>query len=76
MFSCSEWYNNFKKSDKGDKMEMVFVSSDRDETSFNDYYKEMPWHALPYSNRDLKVYLYYKRHFEQTPKVHALSSSS
>lgn len=34
--------------------EIVFVSSDRDEPSFNEYYSEMPWLALPYSERKAK----------------------
>jgi len=32
----------------------VFVSSDRDQGSFNDYFGEMPWKALAFSERDLK----------------------
>merc|ERR1712124_55295 len=32
-------------------------SSDNDEAAFNDYFKEMPWKALPYSARDLKAKL-------------------
>jgi len=35
-------------------MEVVFVSSDRDEASFDSYFKEMPWKALPYAERGLK----------------------
>jgi len=42
-------------SSKG--MEIVFVSSDRDEPSFNEYYGEMPWVALPFDKRDLKTTL-------------------
>merc|ERR1712216_7709 len=42
-------------SSKG--MEIVFVSSDRDESSFNDYYGEMPWVALPFDKKDLKTAL-------------------
>jgi len=37
--------------------EIVFVSSDRDETSFNEYFGEMPWVALPFEKRDLKASL-------------------
>ena len=50
-----EWYNKFKGTEKGKKLEIVFVSSDRDEDSFNEYYGEMPWHALPLAHRDRKV---------------------
>jgi len=38
----------------GSDFEIVFVSSDRDEKSFNDYYGEMPWMALPFSDRAQK----------------------
>ena len=33
----------------------MFLSSDRDEKTFDEYYAEMPWLALPYDKRDLKV---------------------
>ena len=38
----------------GKKFEVVFASSDEDEKSFEEYYNEMPWLALPYSDRDGK----------------------
>jgi len=47
----AEWYT---KSYKAKGLEIVFVSSDRDEGSFDDYYGEQPWLALPYAARDLK----------------------
>jgi len=43
-----------KLQSSGKPFEIVFCSSDRDEAAFNEYYGEMPWKALPYSNRDLK----------------------
>merc|ERR1712178_281439 len=39
------------------KMEIIFVSSDRDKTSFDDYFKDMPWLALPYAKRAEKELL-------------------
>lgn len=47
----AEWYNSNLKA-KG--LEVVFVSSDRDEAGFKDYFGEMPWLALPYEERDKK----------------------
>mmetsp|Transcript_19040 Transcript_19040/g.42851 ORF Transcript_19040/g.42851 Transcript_19040/m.42851 type:complete len:285 (-) Transcript_19040:265-1119(-) len=47
----AEWYT---KSLKAKGLEVVFVSSDRDEASFKEYFKEMPWLALKYSDRKLK----------------------
>ena len=38
-------------------MEIVFVSSDKDEQQFKDYYDSMPWMSLPYENRNAKAKL-------------------
>jgi Thioredoxin-like len=43
--------------ERGDEMELVFVSSDRDEESFNEYFGEMPFCALPYEEREAKAAL-------------------
>jgi len=40
--------------DFGKKFELVFASSDKSEDQFNEYYKEMPWLALPYADRAQK----------------------
>jgi len=37
--------------------EVIFVSSDRDEASFKDYFGSMPWLALPFDERKLKAKL-------------------
>lgn len=39
---------------KAKDLEIVFVSGDRDEEAFKEYYGEMPWLAVPYAKRDLK----------------------
>ncbi|XP_072046973.1 nucleoredoxin-like [Amphiura filiformis] len=41
-----EWYLNFKQSDNRDKLEIVFVSSDRSDEEFEMFYHEMPWLAF------------------------------
>lgn len=38
-------------------VEVVFVSSDRDNASFESYYGEMPWAAIPYADRSLHAKL-------------------
>ena len=53
----AEWYKKFTQSEVGKNFEVVFVSSDRDEDSFKEYYAEMPWLALPFADRDRKVSL-------------------
>jgi len=50
----AEWY---KKSLQSLGMEVVFASSDQSEQAFSDYFAEMPWLALPYSERDIKAKL-------------------
>lgn len=51
-----EFYNNLKAA--GKSLEIVFVSSDRDEAQWKEYYHSMPWLALPFEDRKRKV-LYY-----------------
>ncbi|XP_064392520.1 nucleoredoxin-like [Halichondria panicea] len=51
------WYKGFKKGPNGDKFEIVFVSSDRDDASFKEYFNEMPWLALPFVEREKKAQL-------------------
>ena len=50
-----ESYNALKAT--GRPFEIVFVSSDRDQAAFDEYYGEMPWLALPFSDRDGKARL-------------------
>lgn len=48
-------FAEFYKDDlKALGLEVVFVSSDREEAAFKDYFAEMPWMALEYSNRKAK----------------------
>ncbi len=51
-----EWLGNFKQhSAHAADFDVVFVSSDRDEHAFDEYYAEMKgFHALPYGERALK----------------------
>jgi nucleoredoxin len=51
----AEVYEEIKE--ENDDFEIIFVSSDKEEDSFIKYYSEMPWLALPYAKRDLKVEL-------------------
>jgi len=48
-------YNKLRED--GKKIEMVFISSDKDQSSFEEYHKEMPWLALSYEERELKAKL-------------------
>lgn len=43
-----------KLKEQGKEFEIIFASSDRDESSFKEYFGEMPWLALKYSDRELK----------------------
>ncbi|GMF54853.1 unnamed protein product [Phytophthora fragariaefolia] len=52
----SQVYEEIKEAGHTD-FEIVFVSSDKEEPKFVEYYEEMPWIALPYARRDLKLEL-------------------
>lgn len=40
--------------EKGKSLEILFVSSDRNEEEFKDYFGEMPWCAISFKERELK----------------------
>jgi len=61
----AEWYSAGLK----DKLEIVFVSSDKDESAFKDYFSAMPWKALPYRDRELKDKLSKKFKVQGIPTV-------
>jgi len=48
----AEAYSQMKAN--GKKFQIIFVSSDKDEEQFKDYFKDMPWLALPYADRAAK----------------------
>lgn len=48
----SNVYAQLKQLNKS--IEIVLISSDKDEESFNTYFSTMPWLALPYNRRDLQ----------------------
>jgi len=62
----AEWYSDNLKA-KG--LEVVFVSSDKDADGFKEYFGEMPWLALPYSERDTKEALDKKYKVQGIPSV-------
>lgn len=47
-----ESYNKIVK--KGKPFEIIFVSSDRGEEGFTDYFKDMPWLAVPFGHESAK----------------------
>lgn len=44
----------YKKHHLEKKFEIVFVSSDKNESEWKSYFNEMPWIALPFADRDRK----------------------
>ncbi|XP_063721468.1 uncharacterized protein LOC134848062 [Symsagittifera roscoffensis] len=70
----AEIYNKIKAEDKD--FEVVFVSSDRDETAFAEYHAEMPWLALPYDKRDKKEELSEKFGVEGIPTLALLDAET
>eukprot|EP00971_Amphidinium_carterae_P024611 485334-Amphidinium_carterae.1 len=69
----AEWYKNSLKA-KG--LEVVFVSSDKEEKAFNEYHAEMPWLALPYTERELKATLSKKFKVQGIPSLVILDNDA
>ncbi|CAF1528629.1 unnamed protein product [Adineta ricciae] len=58
-----------------DKFDIVLVSSDNDQNAFDHYFQEMPWKALPFSDRTRKQALVKKFNVKRIPCLIVLSSS-
>lgn len=66
----------FYKADLQAKgLEVVFVSSDRDEGQFKEYFAEMPWLSLPYSDREKKEALSKKYKVNGIPALIVLDAN-
>jgi len=60
-------YNEMKKL--GKSFEIVFISSDRSPENFQEYYKIMPWVALPFADRETKGKLSKKFDVQGIPRL-------
>ncbi|CAJ1940139.1 unnamed protein product [Sphenostylis stenocarpa] len=59
---------------KGNALEVVFISSDRDQASFDEFFGEMPWLALPFGD-SRKQFLSRKFRVSGIPMLVAIGSS-
>eukprot|EP00441_Pelagodinium_beii_P034580 CAMPEP_0197635188 /NCGR_PEP_ID=MMETSP1338-20131121/11074_1 /TAXON_ID=43686 ORGANISM="Pelagodinium beii, Strain RCC1491" /NCGR_SAMPLE_ID=MMETSP1338 /ASSEMBLY_ACC=CAM_ASM_000754 /LENGTH=283 /DNA_ID=CAMNT_0043207191 /DNA_START=36 /DNA_END=887 /DNA_ORIENTATION=- len=64
-------YNSYG-ADKG--VEVVFVSSDRDQATFRNYYGEMPWLAVPFADHGRKGALSSKYEVQGIPSLIVLDA--
>lgn len=71
----AKFYKQMKEK-VGDKLEIVFISSDRAEDDWKGYFAEMPWLALPFSARDIKEKLGDKYGVTGIPTLVILDASS
>ncbi|GFN87254.1 nucleoredoxin [Plakobranchus ocellatus] len=55
-------YNELKKTENF--FEVIYISLDNKESSFEDYFATMPWYAIPYSDEEKRVR---KIHFRGIP---------
>ncbi|KAF6168102.1 hypothetical protein GIB67_011487 [Kingdonia uniflora] len=62
--------NTYKQlKEQGANFEIVFVSSDEDLSSFDEYYRTMPWLAVPFSDLQCKKSLTERFQIEGIPSV-------
>ena len=65
-------YHDIKAKDN--EFEVIFISSDGDQASFDEYFAEMPWLALPYGDERKKL-LDRRFKIEGIPTAIAIGSS-
>jgi nucleoredoxin len=57
-------------------LKIIFISSDHDQKSFNDYYRTMPWLALDYKERRKREELFRKFNVTSIPKLVLIDGDS
>ncbi|CAM4765704.1 unnamed protein product [Rotaria magnacalcarata] len=57
------------KDEINNKLDIVFISCDRDQESFDEYLRGMPWKALPFSDRNLPKLLGEKFNIDGIPSL-------
>ncbi|XP_022141845.1 probable nucleoredoxin 1 [Momordica charantia] len=67
-----EAYHEIKQKDK--EFEVIFISSDRDEDSFKEFFAGMPWLALPFGD-ERKKFLNRRFKIQGIPAVVAINQS-
>jgi len=65
-----------KKHAEAKGFEIVFVSSDKDQSAFDSYYGEMPWLALPFDQRGQKEALSKKYKVQGIPSLVVLGTDA
>ncbi len=66
----------YKKYAEEKNFEIIFISSDRDEKSFEEYYEGMPWLTLDYKEREKKSELSSKFDVNGIPTLILLDADS
>lgn len=61
--------NFYNKHNEEKKFEIIFLSSDNDQESFDEYYKEMPWLTLDFNEQDKKDEIENKFEISGIPKL-------
>jgi len=51
----ANFLSHFRSTDRGQHFEIVYVSADKDKDTFDQYFTEMPWHAIPYDDLHTRV---------------------
>ncbi|XP_063586776.1 nucleoredoxin-like [Penaeus indicus] len=69
------FYKHLKENTKH-QLEVILVSSDQDEASFQDYFSDMPWLALPFAETKRKVRLSRQYRVSAIPSLVLLDSRS
>ncbi|CAF1279982.1 unnamed protein product [Rotaria sp. Silwood1] len=68
-----EFYKSYAEKKK---FEIIFISSDNDEDSFNEYYNDMPWLTLDFKEREKAEKIEEKFNITGIPKLILLDGNS
>ncbi|KAL6351455.1 hypothetical protein AAG906_040809 [Vitis piasezkii] len=54
LYFSASWFEAYNELSSNDDFEIIFVSGDKDDESFNGYFSKMPWLMIPFSDSDAR----------------------
>uniref|UniRef100_UPI00398E41BA nucleoredoxin isoform X2 n=1 Tax=Pristiophorus japonicus TaxID=55135 RepID=UPI00398E41BA len=74
--ALGDFYSRFKQGENGDKLEVVFISSEEEHKPWQEFVGQMPWLVLPFQDKERKVKLWSKYKVTNIPSLIFIEGST
>ncbi|XP_043574139.1 nucleoredoxin isoform X1 [Chiloscyllium plagiosum] len=74
--ALADFYSRFKQGENGDKLEVVFISSEEEYKPWKEFVGQMPWLVLPFQDMERKIKLWSKYKVTNVPSLIFIEGST